>query len=112
MPEPFTRKIFQQLVQSGVLKAVTGPGGGYAFAQHPKRITILGLIRAIDGEGAFEGCVMGLPHCNSRRPCPLHTAWKLAKQRLLLSLERLTLHDIRPVARERSPSRSNQRRRR
>jgi Rrf2 family protein len=94
IPESFTRKIFQSLVQGGLLKAVRGPGGGYVLTEHPADISLLRIIRAVDGEDTFDRCIMGLPHCGGKRPCPLHEVWAEAKERLLERLEAKTLQDL------------------
>ena len=93
-PELSTRKIFQSLVQRGCLKATPGPGGGYALTRKPEKIAILSLIEAIDGDGTFARCIMGLPACSDRRACPLHATWLRAKQRLLTELKATTLRDL------------------
>jgi Rrf2 family transcriptional regulator, iron-sulfur cluster assembly transcription factor len=94
IPEPFTRKIFQSLVQGGFLEAVRGPGGGYTLLEEPRNISLLSLIRAVDGEHTFEGCILGLPACGSDAPCPLHETWAAAKGALLAQLESLTLENL------------------
>lgn len=66
-PELSTRKIFQALVQREVLQATPGPGGGYTFAQPPEQLTMLKLIEAVDGQGTFNRCIMGLSTCGDRR---------------------------------------------
>ena len=93
-PELSTRKIFQALVQRGFLKATPGPGGGYTFTQPPDQLTMLSLIEAVDGQGTFNRCVMGLPACSDRRACPLHAMWVKAKQPLLGELAATTLQDL------------------
>ena len=94
IPESFTRKILQRRVQSGFLKAVTGPGRGYTLAWPPKKISMLSIIKAVDGAHTFERCIMGLPRCEDRRPCPLHKIWKGSRANLLSVLERKTLQDM------------------
>ncbi|MDA9101408.1 Rrf2 family transcriptional regulator, partial [Omnitrophica bacterium] len=69
IPESFTRKMLQSLSQSGFLKAVPGPGGGYVLAKDPKKVSILDIIQAVDGKDAFDRCVMGLPACGDFQPC-------------------------------------------
>ena len=94
IPESFTRKIFQALVRGGFLSAVTGPGGGYALRRPPGQITLRRVIEAVDGEGAFRQCVLGLPVCGERRACPLHATWLKAKRPLLRQLDTTTLQDL------------------
>ena len=93
IPEPYTRKVLQALVKSGFLQADRGPGGGYSLSRSPESISILGIVKAVDGTDAFDHCIMGLPACGSRNPCPLHETWSDAKVRLLEQLERTHLQD-------------------
>ena len=101
IPESFARKIFQSLVQGGFLEAFRGPGGGYALKEDPSEISLLRIIKAVDGEDTFAGCVMGLPRCDSLKPCPLHFTWATAKARLLATLEAKTLQDLINTVRSR-----------
>lgn len=94
IPEPYTRKVFQALTKGGFLKAVRDPGGGYELTRDPSGISILEVIRAVDGEETFDHCIMGLPECGSEAPCPLHEVWAAAKERLLGQLASRTLQDL------------------
>lgn len=94
IPEPFTRKMFQALVQKGLLRAVPGPRGGYQLACPPEKISVLRVIRAVEGEDAFDTCILGLPTCNNRNACPLHVTWSRAKRSLLPDLTATTLRDL------------------
>jgi len=94
IPEPFTRKVFQALVQGGFLRAVRGPGGGYELVRPATEVSLLEVIKAVDGEETFEHCILGLPECGSGCPCPLHSVWAEAKERLLAQLEGQKLQDL------------------
>jgi Rrf2 family protein len=98
IPEPFTRKIFQALVQGGFLAAVPGRRGGYRLKRAPERLSARCLIEAVDGAQTFGSCVMGLPVCSDRGPCPMHATWRSAKQHLLAALETITLQDLMDLA--------------
>lgn len=102
IPEPFTRKVFQSLVSSGFLEAARGPGGGYKLKENPRRITILEIIRAVDGDEIFEGCIMGLPECNELKPCPLHEIRSVSKHYLIAQLESTSLQDLIDLQEERA----------
>lgn len=106
LPESFTRKMFQCLVRKGVLRAVPGPGGGYRLRQSPDRVSILSIIKAVDGAQALEKCVMGLPRCHDRHPCALHTTWVQAKRNLASGLKAKTLQDLCEGEGQKRPSRS------
>ncbi len=94
LPEPFTRKVLQSLVHGGFLKATSGPGGGYALTNPPEDITVLEVMRAVDGSDTMDGCIMGLEQCGSDHPCPLHPFWGDMKAQLLRQLESTTLRDV------------------
>lgn len=97
IPEPFTRKIFQALVQGGFLKAHRGPGGGYTLTRPPEETSLLFVIKAIEGEDTFDHCVMGFPECDGENPCPMHHIWVDAKKTLAGQLESSTLSDMANV---------------
>ena len=94
IPESFTRKVLQSLVQGGFLQAVRGPGGGYELTRPASEITLLDVIEAVEGEDTFDHCVLGFPSCGSKRPCPLHETWSQAKRQLMAQLERRTLQEL------------------
>ncbi len=71
----FLTKIFQRLTEAGILVSLKGPRGGVQLARPADRISIRDLVAALDGEGLFRACVLGLPGCGHERPCPLHDAW-------------------------------------
>lgn len=94
IPEAYTRKVFQSLVSAGFLEAARGPGGGYQLKEDPHEITLLEIIKAVDGEAVFDGCIMGLPSCGESSPCPLHGVWSEAKHDLLAQLDETTLWEL------------------
>ncbi len=102
IPEPFTRKVFQSLVSGGFLEAARGPGGGYQLTEDPRRITILEIIKAVDGETVFDGCIMGLPECDALKPCPLHEIRSVTMHHLLSQLESTSLQDLIEVHEQRA----------
>lgn len=70
-PEAFTAKILQQLVKAGLLSSYKGPTGGFELAPN-KKIKLVDIVKAIDGNKLLENCVLGLETCSSKNPCPVH----------------------------------------
>ena len=101
IPESFTRKIFQSLVNGWFLHAVRGPCGGYALTKPPAEITLYEVILAVDGLDTFEGCILGLDECDATQPCPLHKMWAGGNTVLLETLTSKTLADLIRTTRER-----------
>ena len=94
IPESFARKVFQDLVKSDFLEAVSGPGGGYRLKKSAEEVTILDVVRTVDGSDAFDQCIMGLSKCGERKPCVLHESWLKAKVPLLNELRKKKLFDL------------------
>lgn len=95
--QEFISKTLQGLVKVGMIQSIRGKAGGFAVARDPEAITLLEIVKIVDGDEAFEKCVLGLPDCDSEKPCALHEKWKplrdLAKNMLMST----------PVARFSSP---------
>ncbi len=92
--ESYTRKAFQQLSQARILKAITGPGGGYRLAKKINQITLANIIQGIDGSDCFNQCVLGRSQCNDKQSCPMHETWKPLKQKMIKTLTSVTLKDL------------------
>ncbi len=71
----FLTKVLQDLTRAQIMKSLRGPRGGVALNGPPEVITLFDIIIAIEGAGHFDGCVLGLPSCDSNTPCPLHVYW-------------------------------------
>ncbi|MEO9484331.1 MAG: Rrf2 family transcriptional regulator [Ekhidna sp.] len=93
-PEAFTAKILQQLVKSKLLNSYKGPTGGFELVVG-KEIRLLDVVLAIDGSQILDACVLGLEHCSSAQPCPVHEQFLLVKEQLK---ETLLATDIRDNA--------------
>lgn len=87
----FLTKILQQLTAKGLLESYKGPKGGVRLALPPEDIRFLDVVVAIDGEGLLRECVLGLPGCGVKEPCPLHEEWSKNKEGIRLMFENTSL---------------------
>ncbi|WP_296619989.1 Rrf2 family transcriptional regulator [Marivirga sp.] len=71
-PEAFTAKILQPLVKAKLIGSIKGPNGGFFVNESHEEVTLKDIIKAVDGDGLFSGCSLGLPNCSEKNPCPLH----------------------------------------
>ncbi|MCA8959661.1 MAG: Rrf2 family transcriptional regulator [Planctomycetes bacterium] len=94
IPEPFTRKMLQQLVRAGILDSRRGPGGGFTFAIDPNEISLMDVVVAIEGGPRTDQCVLGRHQCNDADPCPLHFDWAPIKAASIAMLETRTVSDL------------------
>ncbi len=94
-PEAFTAKVLQKLVRKKLLRSITGPRGGfYLNPEDMESIRLIDIVKAIDGDGVFEGCGLGLPHCDGRHPCPVHHEFKKVKRELEEMLSRMNVKEM------------------
>lgn len=70
VPRRYLHKVLQDLVRGGVVRSQPGPGGGYALAQQPEKLTILAVVNAVAPLERIHACPLGLPSHTSL--CPLH----------------------------------------
>lgn len=72
-PPAFIGKILQKLTRTEVLSSVKGPNGGF-FVPKEKidEVSLYDIVLAIDGDGIFENCSLGLRRCDDQKPCPIH----------------------------------------
>lgn len=94
-PLAFTAKILQALAKHGVIQSSHGPTGGYDVGPETiGTITLLQIVKAIDGDAIYVGCGLGLEECNASKPCPLHYQFIEIRQELKHMLESTTLEQL------------------
>ncbi len=91
---PFMAKTLHHLVRQRLVFSQKGPGGGFALAKDPKKLTLLQIVQAIDGELDFTRCAVGLAQCSSEMPCPLHDSWLKVRTHIREYLENQTLDKL------------------
>ncbi len=91
---PFMAKTLHQLVKQKLVASQKGPGGGFALAKEPKKLTLLDIVQAIDGDLDFTRCAVGMARCSSDMPCPLHDSWRQVRANIQDYLENQTLDKL------------------
>jgi Rrf2 family protein len=76
LPAPFLAKILQQLARHKILNSVKGPNGGFSLLKKPESLTMLDIVKIIDGDALFKNCLIHDGTCTeakkSRKTCPVH----------------------------------------
>jgi len=93
-PDSFTAKILQTLVRRGIVNSLKGPTGGFYFSQPLSEVSIYDIIEAIDGDGIFKKCGLGLSQCNAKKPCPLHYKFEVVRNELFKMCKENNLDDL------------------
>lgn len=90
----FLTKILRKLTEAEIMMSFRGPNGGVGLIKPASQISVLDIVSAIDGTGLFRECVLGLPRCSDKTPCPLHEVWSKRRGDLQKMLSRTTLASL------------------
>ncbi|GAB3012131.1 RrF2 family transcriptional regulator [Spirosoma pulveris] len=94
VPQPFLGKIMQGLVKRDIISSTKGPNGGFYINDRTLTTTLIDVVDAIDGLGLFRKCFLGLPECDSDKPCPLHHHVIGIRDSLQHTLQTLRVHTL------------------
>jgi FeS assembly SUF system regulator len=95
VPPPTVAKLLKDLAKEGVLESHRGVHGGYTLARPPERITVLEIVRALEGPVSLTDCVDGTEgECGVERLCPMRGNWDRVNRAIRAALEGVTLADM------------------
>jgi len=98
LPTPFLAKILQQLAKQKILKSLKGQHGGFSLLRDQKKITMLDIVKTIDGEEIFTNCIIHNTACTSvdknKEPCPLHDDYAKVRSELINLFSNTTVYDL------------------
>jgi len=87
-PEAFTAKVLQQLVRCSIIHSIKGAQGGFYIDKKAlKKLNLLQIVVAIDGDGLMQNCMLGLSECSEKNPCPVHSKYKKIKEGIVHMLK-------------------------
>jgi len=81
-PEHFLAKILQDLSRRGVIQSAKGPNGGFYVDEEILNMPLAAIVEAVDGNGIFTGCGLGLEYCSEENPCPIHHDFKAIRNQI------------------------------
>ncbi len=111
VPLPTVAKVLKELAQGGVLTSHRGASGGYVLARLPDEITVLEIIRALEGPVSLTACVDGTEgNCEVETLCPMRGNWDKVNAAIRAALASVTLKDmaIAPMSFIAAPARPRQ----
>lgn len=95
IPQQFLSKILHQLGVKGLVRSQKGPGGGFALARSPAKISIADISAAVDGAPhAASECVLGMSRCRDSTGCVLHREWKTFRAQYETTIAARTLEEL------------------
>ncbi|MCJ7449969.1 MAG: Rrf2 family transcriptional regulator [Bacteroidales bacterium] len=98
LPTPFLAKILQQLAKQKILNSTKGPHGGFSLLKDSKNITLLDIVKTIDGEEIFTNCIIHNETCSSvdrsKKSCPVHDDFSRVRTDLIKLFRNKTIYDL------------------
>jgi len=70
------------LSRRGIVQSAKGPNGGFYVDDNILKLPLSAIVEAVDGNGIFTGCGLGLDYCSEENPCPLHHEFKAIRNQL------------------------------
>jgi Rrf2 family protein len=93
-PEHFLAKVLQDLSRRGIVQSAKGPNGGFYLDEDNLARPLSDIVEAVDGQGIFTGCGLGLKQCSESNPCPLHHEFKAIRNQLTNLLHETTIDEF------------------
>jgi Rrf2 family protein len=90
-PEHFIAKIMQDLGKKKLVHSVKGPNGGFYVDEHHLKASISDIVKAVDANGIYMDCVLGLKVCSEKTPCPVHFEYKIIQENMIQMIENQTI---------------------
>ncbi len=96
VPARFLEQIFQDLKKAGIIGSKRGPKGGYFLTSPPEKITLAGVIRAMEGDPRQSLCREEVPPDGEELTCACVTsaAWSDVADRIEEVLEAVSLAEL------------------
>jgi len=66
-------KILQKLHKAGLVSSSMGPKGGFALSKQPSEITLMDIVKALQGEVRLNRCLLGGEGCEFQADCEINT---------------------------------------
>jgi len=85
---------FRRLRESGRVRSVRGPGGGYLLAKESVDISIADISRAVNEPVRTTMCENGVRGCHRGNRCDTHQLWESLGQHIYRFLDAVSLDQV------------------
>jgi len=90
----YLEQLFRCLRESGLVRSVRGPGGGYLLAKDADDISIADIIRAVNEPVRTTMCENGVRGCHKGNRCDTHQLWESLGQHIYRFLDAVSLTQV------------------
>ncbi len=90
----YTAKIMQLLHGAGLVKSTMGPHGGFSLARPPEDVSLLDIIKAVQGGVSLNNCFLEVDACPRRSTCVISAKIAGLQEYIEKSLAGITLAEF------------------
>lgn len=94
LPAPFVRRIVGRLAAAGILRTSRGARGGVSLARPAEEISLLDILRAMEGGVVLNACVDDAAACPLTPSCPVQKQWVRATRAVENLLAEITFDAV------------------
>jgi Rrf2 family protein len=94
VPMPYLRKVVKRLAEEGFVHTRRGRSGGVVLSRPPETISLLQLVKAIEGKEWISPCLLSMETCVALRFCPLKDLWTDIKKTIEAKLRVTTIKEV------------------
>ncbi|MCL1797339.1 MAG: Rrf2 family transcriptional regulator [Eggerthellaceae bacterium] len=94
IPYSFARGIQHDLMKSGLVKTIRGKHGGLVLNCDPEEVTLLDVLKAIQGPVTIAVCSHNLDYCEKQPECVFNCVWRGADKWLNRYFASITLEEL------------------
>src|SRR6202521_4297202 len=91
---PLLAKVMQRLAKHGLVTARHGSSGGYQLARHPKDISALEVISAVDGPMMITSCVTSHGACDQSSTCTVREPLRKVNESIVQVLRKVSISQM------------------
>ena len=90
----YTAKIMQLLHGAGLVKSTMGPHGGFSLSRAPEEVSLLDIIKAVQGSVSLNDCFLDVDACPRRATCAISAKIAGLQEYIERFLAGITLQDL------------------
>lgn len=98
LPRSFLVKIARDLIRAGIVGAKEGRNGGYYLVKEASQVSLLDVVRSLEGEVHTTDCTVHGIKCPMAERCPHRKVMVKLTAELAAVLEKYKLSDFEKVA--------------
>lgn len=94
VPYQLACKLMQKLNNAKLVESCMGPKGGFVLGNEPSKISLLEIIKAIQGPIRMNRCVLNKDTCSRKKSCTVREKLVNIQQSITRELASITLDEL------------------